>query len=158
MIPIVIYFQCIKSTYLDHILSMINCAPPWMTVDPNLWCTKLLNLSTDKADKVDLFLSSLINDRSEKRSCLPSCKSIWYKTANTGFDSRSDRYGMFINIDREVVETRSQLNIGPLTLLTRIGGMIGVGKQFLWIIITVCSYLISLQKYSAECRNQIELQ
>ena len=62
------------------------------------------------------------------------------------FDSRSDRFGLLINFDREVVETKSKLNIEPLTLLTRIGGMIGVGKEFLWIIITVCSYLISLHK------------
>ena len=47
-------------------------------------------------------------------------------------------------------ETRSQLNISPLTLLTRIGGIIGVGKEFLWIIITLATYLISV--YSNICK------
>ena len=29
------------------------------------------------------------------------------------FDSRSDRFGLLINFDREVVETKSKLNIEP---------------------------------------------
>ena len=69
-----------------------------------------------------------------------------YKTTNTGFDSRTDRYGMYVTFATEVEETRSELTIAPLTLLTRIGGMVGVGKQFLWIIISLCTFLISFYK------------
>ena len=34
---------------------------------------------------------------------------------------------------------------GELTLLTRIGGIIGVGKEFLWIIITLLSFLLTIK-------------
>ena len=34
---------------------------------------------------------------------------------------------------------------GNLTLLTRIGGIIGVGKEFLWIMISLLSILITFK-------------
>ena len=79
------------------------------------------------------------------RGLLRDCENRWIFCS-----SSQDRYGLFINFDREVEETRSQLNISPLTLLTRIGGIIGVGKEFLWIIITLATYLISI--YSNICK------
>ena len=48
---------------------------------------------------------------------------------------------MFVTFDREAEVTSSHLTIEPLTLLTRVGGIIGVGKEFLWIIITLFTYL-----------------
>ena len=53
---------------------------------------------------------------------------------------------MFINFDTEVDQTQSELTIEPMTLLTRIGGIVGVGKEFLWIIITVCTLGIGVHK------------
>ena len=35
----------------------------------------------------------------------------------------------------EVEVTTTKLQIGTKTLLTRVGGVIGVGKEFLWIIL-----------------------
>ena len=66
-----------------------------------------------------------------------------YKTTSIGFDRRHDRYGLFVTFDRSVEVTRSHLTIPPLTLLTRIGGIIGVGKEFLWIIITALTYFVT---------------
>ena len=39
-----------------------------------------------------------------------------YQTSNVGFDSRDDRYGLFVTFDREVEETRSHLSIGKLLI------------------------------------------
>ena len=50
---------------------------------------------------------------------------------------------MFVNIS-EVEVTSSQWTIGPLSLLTRCGGIIGVGKNLLWIIIVILSYIATV--------------
>ena len=94
-----------------------------------------------------------------------------YQTSNVAFDSRDDRYGLFVTFDQEVLENRSQLSIGKriimivwkiiteiitkgnLTLLTRIGGIIGVGKEFLWIMITLLSFLL---KFKSKLMNLTE--
>ena len=65
-----------------------------------------------------------------------------YQVTKTGYDERTDRYGLFVTIDREVEVTQAHLTIPPLTLITRIGGIIGVGKELLWILITLITYLI----------------
>ena len=82
--------QCLERTYLQQTLARLNCTPPWITDQPDLWCRTLLDLSAEHSNSVDFFLSSIINDRADKGDCLPSCQSIWYKTINIGFDSRQD--------------------------------------------------------------------
>ena len=54
---------------------------------------------------------------------------------NVGFDARDDRYGLYIQFDQTVDVTVSKLQIGLKTLATRCGGIIGVGKELLWVII-----------------------
>ena len=51
---------------------------------------------------------------------------------------------MFVQFDNEVEVTNSKLNIGNITFLTRLGGLIGVGKELLWITIILISYLLIL--------------
>ena len=86
-------------------------------------------MSFRQRESVDYFLASVINNKADKSQCLPSCKLIRkkqvyqrltylitccnsYQTSNVGFDSREDRYGLFVTFDREVEETRSHLSIG----------------------------------------------
>ena len=64
-------------------------------------------------------------------------------TRKIGFDERKNKYGIFVRFSREIDVHRSLLNVETLTLLTRIGGIIGVGKQFLWIAITINAILLS---------------
>ena len=66
----------------------------------------------------------------------------------TGFDARGDRYGLYVQFDKEVDETNINWTIEPLTLLTKIGGIIGVGKEFFWVIISMSGLLFMMQKYT----------
>ena len=58
---------------------------------------------------------------------------------------------MFINMyfDKTVEVTASQKTIDSLTLLTRLGGATGVGKEGLWFILILVEYLVRL------CKNLI---
>ena len=52
-----------------------------------------------------------------------------------GFQPTSDRSGVKVVLETEVLQTVSSLQIGVKTLATRVGGIIGVGKELLWILI-----------------------
>ena len=67
-----------------------------------------------------------------------------FHTRKTGFDARDDRYGIFVDIIGEVEIIASKFNIEFLTLMTRIGGIIGVGKEFLWISLSIYTLFISI--------------
>ena len=64
-----------------------------------------------------------------------------------GLDYRGDRYGAYIIVNQEVKLSSSHLARTPLTLLTRIGGIIGVGKEFLWIVLTMNAFFISCTQF-----------
>ena len=45
-----------------------------------------------------------------------------------------DQSGLVVTLDEQVEGTSSSFQIGPKTLAVRIGGIIGVGKELLWIV------------------------
>ena len=50
--------------------------------------------------------------------------------------------------DNKVEKTISNLQIGEITLLTRIGGIIGVGKELLWVMmITGSSITLAINHF-----------
>ena len=55
---------------------------------------------------------------------------------------------MFLNMlfDKTVEVTATQKTIDSLTLLTRLGGAMGVGKEGLWIILLIFDFLMILYK------------
>ena len=55
-------------------------------------------------------------------------------------------YGIRIEFDQEVLVEESVMTIEALTFLTRLGGIIGVGKEFLWMILFVLTYIVTLSE------------
>ena len=51
--------------------------------------------------------------------------------------------------DRLVSVTETGLSVNEMTLLTRVGGIIGVGKELLWIILFSLTYCITMYNYVA---------
>ena len=68
----------------------------------------------------------------------------------TGFDARQDIYGLFVQFDQNVDVTVSKLEVDLKTLATRFGGIIGVGKELLWVIVLV---LTSCGSFLAICKQ-----
>ena len=67
-----------------------------------------------------------------------------YKVEKNGLDYRGDRYGVWVQFSEEISTIRSHLAIEPITFVTRVGGLIGVGKELLWVIIFLCNYLLNI--------------
>ena len=64
----------------------------------------------------------------------------------TGHQVKKDMFGLYVEFNRDVILTTNLLSIGPMTFLTRVGGIIGVGKELLWVIITVWSGILLFRR------------
>ena len=53
--------------------------------------------------------------------------------------------GLRIEFEPEVILEENLLTIEALTFLTRVGGIIGVGKEFLWLIMFFVTYFVTFQ-------------
>ena len=56
-------------------------------------------------------------------------------------------FGMSIVFDNVIEKTISDWQVNPVTLLTRIGGIIGVGKELLWVMIITGSSITLVVNY-----------
>ena len=69
---------------------------------------------------------------------------------HVGTTSLIDQSGLVVTFDQQVEESVTSFQIGAKTLVTRIGGIIGVGKELFWIVtlsFTVPPLILSLIKY-----------
>ena len=64
----------------------------------------------------------------------------------TNIITTSDQYGIYMVFEDVVENTVSEYQIGPKTLATRVGGIIGVGKNLLWILIFRKSFIKKKRK------------
>ena len=53
------YNQCLEDEYTRQSLDLLNCTPPWMTNNQNLWCKHNLNLSSAQKKKSYFLLGKL---------------------------------------------------------------------------------------------------
>ena len=45
------YNQCLEEEYTRQIFELLNCTPPWMTDNQDLWCQNPINGSVELRDK-----------------------------------------------------------------------------------------------------------
>ena len=74
--------------------------------------------------------------------CLQPCSQMKFYSRIQKSDPHEDHYGLYIKIEKKVLVQDSMFIINEVTLVTRIGGIIGVGKEFLWITILVLGIII----------------
>ena len=55
---------------------------------------------------------------------------------------------MYIYFDQAVEVISAQKTVDTLTLLTRLGGATGVGKEGIWCILLIMDFIIFMLKYS----------
>ena len=58
-----------------------------------------------------------------------------FDSQRTKFDPRIGKIGTFIQLEEKVTVRETRFKMDEIALLTIIGGLIGVGKEFLWILI-----------------------
>lgn len=153
------YHECLENEIVSNWYKNINCTPHWLTDNKDLWCKGKMKFKSSKditeywkyTDKV------LLSD-ADPGACLTPCTSKKYLSTEIGLkESEDDEKGVALFIDKEVEITKSELQIGFRTLITRFGGIIGVSKNLLWIVIfgiTSIGFLIN--KMSKKTDPEVE--
>ena len=130
------YHKCLEKVIMNDLLNHLNCTPPWMTDDKDLWCRGRLPLKSESfyLEYATVIDEILLSD-ADTGQCLTPCKSKKYLSTEIGVKEFGDLDGVTMYFDKEVEITRTELQIGSKTLITRFGGIIGVSKNLLWIVI-----------------------
>ena len=51
----------------------------------------------------------------------------------------------------QVRVSRAQWSIDPMTLVTRVGGVVGVGKELLWLVLLVTTFTCTTCARAKQC-------
>ena len=132
------YGKCIEDEIMNDNYKYINCTPPWMTDNEDLWCKGTYNLSLNKI-KYENYLNLIELGRSESKTCLVPCKLKQYQAKEIGAKRTKRNKGFIIRFENEVEIIKSSWQLDEITFLANIGGFIGVGKEFLWLVIMTIS-------------------
>ena len=134
------FHKCLESEFLNENMKILNCTAPWMTDDEELWCKGNLTLnSRQKISQWGRFVADVNVGEEPHGKCSVPCKTTNYYVNEFGYKEDSEYKGVIIIFDKFVKKTISELQIGPRTLVTRFGGIIGVGKNLLWVVIFAIS-------------------
>ena len=140
------YAKCIENEMLQENFKYLNCTPPWMTKDEDLWCNgkyELLDLETKY--NYDGFLAEVGAGLVKVKKCLPPCKEKTYQATEMGLRRKTSK-GLIIWFENEVDITKSSWKVDAVTIISNIGGFIGIGKEFLWLVILLLTILLSIIK------------
>ena len=74
-----------------------------------------------------------------------------YEAENVGSVRTDNKSGVYIDFENTVEEKRTQYQITFITLLTRFGGVVGVWKNLLWVIIFTMTSLAGAVRLLKTC-------
>ena len=134
------YGRCLEKEILRQNFKLLNCTPPWMTKNEDLWCKGQIDFpSRSSFDNYYNFLEDITNSESNPGNCLVPCKEKKYQVKLIGVEERMETKGIVIYFEKTVDVTRTEFIIGFITIMSEIGGFIGISKNLLWVIILVLS-------------------
>ena len=112
-----------------------------MTGNEDSWCSGEydFNMISNIFD-YRLFLGLISVSEVNSGNCLVPCNMKRYLAKEVGVQ-RANKRAIIIWFQSEVEITQSVLTITAKTLISSIGGFIGIGKNLLWIMIVVMSGL-----------------
>ena len=123
-------------------------------VQPNNLAHLHYKLISDKNKKdVQFYLENIMDGIADKGPCLQPCSKTKFDIRNTLHNSDSPGF-LYIQFDEIVQIHKSTFVIDEITLMTRIGGIIGVGKELLWVMIVTVGFVKILITYFF-CDNYI---
>ena len=117
-----------------------------------MWC----NQTKDDKD-LKFLINNILDKHADTRDCFQPCSSLHFYVKLKTFEfQNSTKYGLYIQFEDTVETIKWNLAMTELSLLQGIGGIIiiGVGKEFLWVIILFLGILkISLSFVIRFCNS-----
>ena len=100
----------------------------------------------EKKREIEYVLMNILDGFSDDGPCLQPCKKMKFDSRLTKFNDRKDKVGLFIQLEEKITVQNNHFLIDEMTLMTRIGGIIGVGKELLWVFIILISFATFITK------------
>ena len=146
------YDKCLEDDLLDELHKIANITPPWLTDNSDLWWRENITFKSGEIRAKYYLLFEKVNFLSYyTKKCLVPCRRNTFELKHNGMLESANNSGFAVWLDRFVSRTTSEPQISPMTLITRLGGIIGVGKNLLWIIVLLFS---SITFITRKCRRQ----
>ena len=87
-------------------------------------------------------LSLILDGIADFGPCYQPCKTMTFVSKYVGAEPfKSKASAIFVHFEPKVSVAETKFLINEITLMTRIGGIIGVGKEFLWVILLLAGSL-----------------
>ena len=135
------YANCIENEIVEESLKYLNCTPPWMTNNEDLWCRENYKLNSNTLTYANFwkFITQIGMIDAKPKKCLRPCKIKTYEIQKIGVRKWNEKKGLSIWFENEVYLTKSSWQNDAITIISNIGGIIGISKNFLWLVIMVTS-------------------
>ena len=138
------FSKCFETEMTKQNSKFLNCTPHWMTDNENIWCKGKHRIDANLTFSYYLvFLNDIEEGEANPGKCLVPCKLHRFQVEEIG-TRQNNKKGLKIRFEKEVEITKSSLAINTITLLSKIGGFIGINKNFLWLIIFIMSSFSAL--------------
>ena len=142
------YANCVDRAIIKENQKYINCTPPWMTNNENLWCKGRREFnSTMTADKYYRSVARIGMPEVKPKECLVPCRVRTFKAFEIGFRKWRNSKGVTMWFENEVKISKTSWQMDKITVLSKIGGYIGISKNFLWVLIVIISSAGVFQSY-----------
>ena len=143
------YQKCLEDEILRQNLNIMNCTPPWLTEKEDLWCKGRIKYnSTENWIEYGGFLTGVTISEYNPGKCYEPCKTKRFQAKQIGSKQLKEQIGITIWFDQIVKVTQSKYTTGFKTLISKIGGFIGISKNFMWLIILFLSSIGVLMSHS----------
>ena len=131
------YEDCIRRDLKETFQNIIECQPPPFAYDLNNTCDQKLNLSHGKLVDIDSMFRHLYW-KDFRSHCKTPCSKSKY-TTRLSSTNKIPFPKTIINIifDQKLDVARSRFSINGNTFLMKLGGLIGVGRTLLWILVSL---------------------
>ena len=153
------YAKCVEKEIVEQSLKILNCTPPWMTKNEDLWCKEITPLGSIRGSswengtflnyrENDTFLNyhALLEEMTvigpQLKNCLIPCKTKKFHVTEVDVakqDTWTHFEGIAIWFEEEVKITKSSFNFNAEKMYSRIGGIIGTSRSFVWLIVLLMS-------------------
>ena len=153
------YDRCLEAEIINKMQSFVNCTPPWMTDNENLWCgqehaSEVKNINPDHFLG---FMNDIFSGQVDHGKCSVPCRKYSYYSTGLGSMKSNVLTGVTIYFDKIIDDTITEFKVDSVTLLTRFGGILGLTRNLLWLVLlvmTIASYFLSTPSGSLRERNR----
>ena len=143
------YAKCIENEIIRENSKFLNCTPPWMTENETLWCIGKNKLNNNSRKPYFNFIADIIKSKANQEKCLVPCKRKRYEAREISKSAYNgvSKLRLRVVFENDVDVIKSSWQMDEITLLSKIGGFIGISKNFLWLIILLISSTSALISY-----------